>query len=205
LVCDLRTDGERTSKPDKEIAGATNEQINIIGEDELTAQITAAITGGDRAAQERLLGGGKAEQLLVDGGRSLVSGDNPRAQYEVFFDRIADPDNLPTVMHCSAGKDRTGGARAAVLTTLGVPEATVMEDDRASNGYLKEKIDKTLAQTAALIDRSLLDPVLTVREEYLDASFSEVQAKYTTFEKYLQSIGVTKADAAKLKAELLAG
>ena len=38
LVCDLRTDGERTSKPDKAIPGATNEQINIIGEDELTAR-----------------------------------------------------------------------------------------------------------------------------------------------------------------------
>ena len=46
LVCDLRTDAERTSKPDREITGSTNEQINIIGEDELTAQITA----GSRAA-----------------------------------------------------------------------------------------------------------------------------------------------------------
>jgi protein-tyrosine phosphatase len=205
LVCDLRTDGERTSKPDREIPGATNEHINIIGEDELTAQLTAAITSGDQAEQERLLGDGKAEQLLVDGGRSLVSGTNPLAEYKVLFSRIEDPSNLPTVMHCSAGKDRTGWASAAILTTLGVPKGTVMQDYLASNGYLKEKNDKTLAQTAALIDRSLLDPVLTVREEYLDASFSEVKAKYKTFAKYLAAIGVTKADAAKLKVELLAG
>ncbi len=205
LVCDLRTDGERTSKPDREIPGSTNEQINIIGEDELTAQITAAITGGDRAAQEQLLADGKAEKLLVDGGRSLVSGASPLAQYEVFFSRIEDPDNLPTVMHCSAGKDRTGWASAAVLTALGVPKATVMQDYLASNEYLQAKNEKTMTQTAALIDRSLIEPVLTVKKEYLDASFSEVAAKYKTFDKYLVAVGVTKADRQQLQQELLAG
>ena len=80
LVCDLRTDGERSSKPDKEIPGSTNEQFNIIGEDELTAKITSAITSGDKAAQQELLGDGKAERLLVDGGRSIVSGASPLAR-----------------------------------------------------------------------------------------------------------------------------
>jgi protein-tyrosine phosphatase len=203
LVCDLRTDGERESKPDKEIPGATNEQINIIGEDELTAKITNAITSGDKAAQQELLGDGKAERLLVDGGRDLVSGTSPLAQYEVFFDRIEDPANLPTVMHCSAGKDRTGWASAAVLTALGVPKATVMQDYLASNEYLKAKNEKTLAQTGALIDSALLEPVLTVKAPYLNASFSEVKAKYKTFDKYLAAVGVTKADKQQLQDELL--
>jgi len=205
LVCDLRTDTERSSKPDKEIPGSSNEAINIIGEDPLVAQLTAAITGGDKAAQQELLGNGKAEQLLVDGGRSLVSGTIPLAQYKVFFSRIEDPDNLPTVMHCSAGKDRTGWASAAILTALGVPKSTVMQDYLVSNDYLKAKNDKTLSQTAALIDRSLIEPVLSVRKEYLDASFSEVKAKYKTFDKYLAAVGVTKAAKQKLQAELLAG
>ena len=205
LVCDLRTDTERSSKPDKEIPGSASEAINIIGEDPLVAQLTSAITSGDKAAQEQFLGNGKAERLLVDGGRNLVSGTIPLEQYQVFFSRIEDPSNLPTVMHCSAGKDRTGWASAAVLTALGVPRSTVMQDYLVSNDYLKAKNDKTLAQTAALIDRSLLDPVLTVRKEYLDASFSEVKAKYKTFDKYLAAVGVDRADAKKLKAELLAG
>ena len=205
LVCDLRTDGERTSKPDKAIPGATNEQINIIGEDELTAQLTAAITGGDKAAQEKFLGNGKAEQLLVDGGRSLVSGATPLAEYQQFFSRIEDPNYRPTLMHCSAGKDRTGWASAAVLTALGVPKATVMQDYLASNTYLQAKNEKTYAQTAALIDRTLLEPVLTVKKQYLDASFDEVAAKYKTFDKYLAAVGVTKADHQQLQDELLAG
>ena len=205
LVCDLRTDGERASKPDKEIPGATNEQINIIGEDELTAQITAAVTGGDKAAQEKFLGNGKAEQLLIDGGRSFVSGANPLAEYRQLFSRIEDPNYLPTLMHCSAGKDRTGWGSAAVLTALGVPKATVMQDYLLSNEYLQAKNEKTYAQTATLIDRTLLEPVLTVKKQYLGASFSEVAAKYKTFDKYLAAIGVTKADQQQLQDELLAG
>jgi protein-tyrosine phosphatase len=203
LVCDLRTNGERESKPDKEIPGATNEQIDIIGEDELTAKITSAITSGDKAAQQELLGDGKGAQLLVDGGRSFVSAPNSRAGYTTFFSRIEDPDNLPTVLHCSAGKDRTGWASAAVLTALGVPKATVMQDYLASNEYLKEKNEKTLAQTGALIDTALLEPVLTVKAPYLNASFDEVKAKYKTFDKYLAAIGVTKADKQELRDELL--
>jgi protein-tyrosine phosphatase len=205
LVCDLRTDAERSSKPDKEIPGATNEAINIIGEDPLVAELTAAITSGDQAEQERLLGDGKAEQLLVDGGRNLVSGEIPLAQYEVFFDRIEDPANLPTVLHCSAGKDRTGWASAAILTALGVPKSTVMDDYLVSNEYLEAKNEKTLAQTGALIDRSLLEPVLTVKAPYLNASFGEVKAKYKTFDKYLAAIGVSKAAKHQLQEELLAG
>ena len=65
-----------------------------------------------------------------------------------------------------------------------------MQDYLASNEYLKAKNDKTLMQTGALIDSALLEPVLTVKKEYLDASFSEVKAKYTTFDKYLAAVGV---------------
>jgi protein-tyrosine phosphatase len=205
LVCDLRTDTERTSKPDKEIPGSTNEQINIIGADELTAKITDAITSGDKAAQQELLGDGKAQRLLVDGGRSLVSDANPLAEYKVFFSRIEDPSNLPTVMHCSAGKDRTGWASAAVLTALGVPKSTVMQDYLASNDYLAAKNEKTLAQTGALIDNALLEPVLSVKPEYLNASFCEVKDEYKTFDKYLAAVGVTKAGKQQLQDELLAG
>jgi protein-tyrosine phosphatase len=204
LVCDLRTNGERESKPDREIPGATNEQIDVTGQDKLTAEITSAITSGDEAEQERLLGNGKGRKLLVDGGRALVSDPTPLAAYRVMFDRIENSANRPTVMHCSGGKDRTGWASAAILMALGVPQATVMHDYLLSNRYLEAKNEKTLAQTGALIDRALLEPVLTVRKDYLDASFDEVDAEYGTFDKYLAAIGVTKADKKGLRRELLA-
>ena len=206
LICDLRTNTERAKGPDKEIAGATNEQIDVTGQDQLTQTLTAAVTSGDPAEQQRLFGDGKAEQLLIDGGRKLVSDPTPLAQYHTMLTRIEDPAHLPTVLHCTAGKDRTGWAAAAILSTLGVPKSTVTQDYLLSNDLLKAKNDATLAQTKALIDRSLLEPLITVRKEYLDASFAEVKAKYGTFAKYLtKGLGVDAAARKKLQQELLAG
>ena len=85
------------------------------------------------------------------------------------------------------------------------PRATALRDYLLSNGYLKAKNDKTLLQTSALIDRSLIEPLITVRKEYLDASFDEIAKKYHTFDKYLAAIGVTTADRQQLREELLAG
>jgi len=41
---------------------------------------------------------------------------------------LADSGSLPAVMHCSAGKDRTGVLSALVLAFLGVPDETIVED-----------------------------------------------------------------------------
>lgn len=41
---------------------------------------------------------------------------------------IAAPGSGPLVFHCASGKDRTGLLAALVLTLLGVPEDTVVED-----------------------------------------------------------------------------
>jgi protein-tyrosine phosphatase len=206
LVCDLRTNTERAKGPDRVIAGATNEQIDITGQDQLTQTLTAAVTSGDPAEQQRLFGDGKAEKLLVDAGSSLVGDATPLAEYHTMFTRIEDPAHLPTVLHCTAGKDRTGWAAAAILSTLGVPRSTVTQDYLLSNEMLKAKNDATLAQTKALIDPALIEPLITVRKEYLDASFAEVKAKYGTFAKYLtKGLGVDAAAQKKLQQELLAG
>ncbi len=63
-----------------------------------------------------------------------------------------------------------------------------------------------MAQTAAFIDSSLIEPLLGVRKAYLDASFAEVKAKYGTFDRYLtKGIDVDAAAKAELQRELLAG
>ncbi len=46
---------------------------------------------------------------------------------------MADADTHPIVVHCLAGKDRTGVVVALVLALLGVPDETVAEDYALSN------------------------------------------------------------------------
>ena len=57
------------------------------------------------------------------------------AQWAAMFERLADPDSLPALVHCTAGKDRTGFASALVLRALGVSHETIVEDYLLSNFY----------------------------------------------------------------------
>ncbi|RLB44866.1 MAG: protein-tyrosine-phosphatase, partial [Deltaproteobacteria bacterium] len=49
-------------------------------------------------------------------------------QYAGLLRALSDPANRPLVFHCTQGKDRAGCGAAMVLSALGVPWATVIED-----------------------------------------------------------------------------
>jgi protein-tyrosine phosphatase len=42
--------------------------------------------------------------------------------------RASEPASLPMVVHCTAGKDRTGIAAALILAALGVDEEAILDD-----------------------------------------------------------------------------
>ena len=44
------------------------------------------------------------------------------------FGILAQPESLPAMFHCSAGKDRTGVLAALLLAALGVPDETIVAD-----------------------------------------------------------------------------
>lgn len=54
------------------------------------------------------------------------------------LEMIADPDNLPLVFHCSAGKDRTGVLAALVLGCVGVDPEHVVADYAAKQNVRDE-------------------------------------------------------------------
>ncbi len=53
------------------------------------------------------------------------------------FTILADEGNLPAVVHCTHGKDRTGLLVALLLLMLGVDEAAVVQDYVLSEEELK--------------------------------------------------------------------
>jgi protein-tyrosine phosphatase len=209
VVCDFRGPSEVTADgADKVPTGVEVVALPVFdASNDQNARIRAAITSGDRAQQEQVFGGGRPAQILADGGKFFVTDPSARQQFAAMLERLADPRQLPIVLHCTAGKDRTGWASAVVLSILGVPRETIFEDYLATNLYTAATTESRIKSVGALLyDPELLRPLLEARREYLQASFDAVEDEYGSFDKYLtKGLGIDKAAQAKIRANLLAG
>jgi protein-tyrosine phosphatase len=117
--------------------------------------------------------------------------------YGDMFDLLLQGDDTRMLVHCAAGKDRTGFAAAIILLALGVPRDTVMEDYLLSAQYFHparemERLRKKYRMEA--MDASALLPVLEVHPEYLQAAFAAIDAEFASLDDYLhRHLGVDSA------------
>ncbi|WP_424893228.1 tyrosine-protein phosphatase [Streptomyces sp. XH2] len=166
---DLRSPGERAKAPDRIPEG--------------TRFVAADVNGGD--VTEVPTSPEQAVELMTAGSRAYVSSEPARTAYGALFRDAADPGAQALVYHCTAGKDRTGWASAALLTALGVDRDTVMRDYLATNEYRAKEVEEILDQLPPR-DAAVLKPVFEARPGYLNASFGEVEDRYGTFDNYLR-------------------
>ncbi len=190
-VFDFRTPSEQKTAPDRVPAGATAVSANVLG---------ATDTGAFNVTSPQA-----AVQVMIDAERTMVSADSAKAAYHSVFNALAERDDEGVLYHCTAGKDRTGWASAALLTALGVPRSTVEADYLASNTYRAAENAATLAQLPPAY-QAVYKPLLDVRAEYLNAGFDEVQQKFGSFDNYLRSgLGLDGRDLRDLRSQLLVG
>ena len=201
LVCDFRTEPVRRADPDPPIPPIPAKNLDI----------PVAQQGvNPRQMRERIRTGGISalgiRNTLLRAYRNFVIKDSDR--WATLLERLSDIDNLPTVMHCTAGKDRTGFASALVLLTLGVPEEAVFEDYLLTNNYRKEYFAFVLRWAPLYsffrTDPDDLLPLLEARPEYLAASLSAIRERYGLLDAYLAGpLGVTPERRAALERNLL--
>jgi len=114
---------------------------------------------------------------------------------------IADPSAGPVVVHCVAGKDRTGVVCALTLSLLGVSDDDVAEDYAlstvASERYTAW-VRTTLPAVAAVPAPFLSSPAAAMRL-FLD----ELRERHGSVEDYAARAGVTAEELAALRRHLL--
>ena len=74
--------------------------------------------------------------------------DECRSQIGYVISVLADIPAVPAIIHCSAGKDRTGVVIATLLGLAGVARDTIVEDYLQTKHYLNE-IKSELRSAAA--------------------------------------------------------
>jgi protein tyrosine/serine phosphatase len=158
-----------------------------------TAEEDAAILAGIRAAESRL----ELNLIDLDGNSSGFAG---------IVTAIARAPAGGVVVHCHAGKDRTGIAIALVLALVGVPDETIAADYALSGANLA-------GLTAEWLDGVSQDPVERARllqqadpvPEAMLGLLAHLRRRYGGAEAYLVAGGAAPADLAALRTRLLDG
>jgi protein-tyrosine phosphatase len=90
-------------------------------------------------------------------------------------------DRAPLVVHCTAGKDRTGFACALILHALGVPDDVIAEDYLLTNRFYRRD-----PSAAAELPEDVRAAIGSVEASYLEAGFEAVRSEYGDLETYLR-------------------
>jgi len=122
-------------------------------------------------------------------------------------------EGRPVLVHCFAGKDRTGFAVAIALEAAGVGRDAILADYLQSNAAvarLRESIlttmrsrEGTTDEVLSFAEARLTDAVLGVREEYLAAARRVLDDTHGGLAGYLAAAEVSDEDVARLRARLL--
>ena len=198
LVCDFRAAAEKASEPDRLPAADPPEvaALEIGAEGFMVKDLRERIQSGD-------LEGLDLRAMMIEGNRQFATKFAP--QYAAMFERITQPENLPALVHCTAGKDRAGFASAMILSVLGVPRETVMEDFLLTNFYTAAATMKRL-RTIKLFslfraDTDALRPLFGVEPAYLEAAFEAIDANYGDFDSYRRdALGLDDAEVEAFRA-----
>jgi protein-tyrosine phosphatase len=118
---------------------------------------------------------------------------------------LAEPSGLPAVVHCSAGKDRTGVVVAVVLALAGVSPQTIAEDYALTSTYFGDEL-RVMARAQAEsrgIDWERFEPLLSCPPEYMIETLDYITERHGSVEAYVYSIGITGDQIAALRDSLL--
>ncbi|MFC6013892.1 tyrosine-protein phosphatase [Nocardia lasii] len=105
------------------------------------------------------------------------------------------------LVHCAAGKDRTGWSVATLLRAVGVTEEHVYADFLASNAAVEPL--RVLLEPKIGNGQALSADLLGVREEYLRTADASVREHHGGIENYLTTVGLTADLRDALRSRLL--
>lgn len=128
--------------------------------------------------------------------------------YARMFREILEVDNARLLVHCAAGKDRTGFAAALILLALGVPREVVMRDYMLTARFFDPSLEidrlRRKYQMEHMDAESIL-PMLEVHEDYLARALAAIDENAASVEAYLESaLAVGPAELAELRGRYLA-
>ena len=110
------------------------------------------------------------------------------------FKILANKDSLPLVLHCTAGKDRTGVTTAFLLSVLGVDRDLIEADYKLTNLDTERQADfiENSGGFPEGVDREAMILAAGVPEDAMKVFLDGVESRWGSVLGYLEEIGITK-------------
>lgn len=218
-VCDFRRQEEAANQPSQLPEGL--EPTSIVISPGSSIDLFSAIS--EEGIQETTI-----DAFMQEINRDLVH--SHQASYRKMFDLLLAHAGQGSIIHCSAGKDRTGFGGLLVLGALGVDRQSILNDYLLTNQYVD--IDREIARwtrnygddgrsnadpehggldhgdskygQVRTFNRDALAVILRVKASYLQAAMDAIDSRYGGLERYLdEQIGLSAEELRALKHHYL--
>ena len=202
LICDLRRNSEFKSSPTRwnALPEPTIFHLPLLQDN----------TSDGMAGWREAAGSGQVRDRMLEIYRSLVTQPSAVSRYRELFECLAHQHSYPLIIHCTAGKDRTGVACALILGALGVSREDVIGDYLLSGIYydgnkdLMRATGQALDLVAAYGSGDVLAPIFLAERAYLEAALEAIEQKYGSTRTFLTAeAGVSRAHLDAMAVNLL--
>jgi protein-tyrosine phosphatase len=137
-----------------------------------------------------------AVDVMRDSYRNYVHQNTP--SFRALFGHLIE-DRAPLVIHCTAGKDRTGFACALILQALGVPDEVIAHDYLLTNRFYRRD-----ASASSDLPDDVRQVLGSVETSFLAAAYEAIAADYGDLESYFSDgLGVGARERETLHARYL--
>src|SRR4051812_15825095 len=162
----------------------------------LPIEPTVVATLRARGANGAALSSLDAIEVMRDSYRNYVRSNT--TSFRALFAHLLE-DRAPLVIHCSAGKDRTGFACALILHALGVPDDLIAEDYLLTNRFYRRD-----PSASTDLPEDVRQVLASVEASFLAAGFDAISADHGDLESYLSdALGLGLRERATLQARYL--
>jgi protein tyrosine/serine phosphatase len=200
LVVDLRGTSEREANPCRRHAGFAGQVLTHNGETTGMGLHLEAAKGTPSPEQAR-----SAMQGLYEG---IATRANLRPMLGRYLKALVDTEGA-SLVHCVAGKDRTGFAVAMLHRLLGVHRDDVVADFMLTNiaGNIERRIaagaEVIRARYGAISDETVRI-LMGVEPQWIEAALVSVEREHGTTERYAEAVlGVEPQDCWRLRERLI--
>jgi len=199
-VCDLRSEAERSADPN-DWCGPACRVLHL--------SINADLRARDDAAWESFRSDPSPEntrRVMMQAYTVMPAALSP---HWPLITRAIVAGEMPLIMHCTAGKDRTGVAVALLLELLQIPPEEIVADYAKSDRFgenmrMAGTVEAGFRKTFGFVPpEPVIGLLIGTEREFLRAALQEVERRWGSIERYFCSSGVDDAAQSAVRGALL--